>query len=65
MQIYFLLLVCSYVSSTAYAMLDTLSNPILSDHFGFRVKEQYFTVLFINVGMFISSSLLYVAINFV
>ena len=44
-----------------YAMLDTLTNPILSDHFGFRVKEQYYIVLGISATLFISSCLLYVA----
>lgn len=60
-QIYTILLVCAYIASLEYAVLDTLANPILSDHFGFGVKEEYYAVLGISAGLFISSWLLYVA----
>lgn len=60
LQIYIILLVCAYIASLEYAVLDTIVNPILSDHFGFRVRDEYFAVLGVAAGLFISSCLLYV-----
>ena len=58
MQVYIFVIICSYISSMQYSILDTLINPILGDHFGFRVKDEYYAVVGISVCLLISSCLL-------
>ena len=58
LQIYIFVLICSYISSMQYSVVDTLANPILGDHFGFSVKDEYYVVVGISVCLFISSCLL-------
>lgn len=59
-QVYTFLVLCTCVTGSCYTVLDTLLNPILSDHFGFTVTDNsyfMFGVLVVQTG---GSIMLYV-----
>ena len=57
-QIYAVLIINSYTASHGYAFLDTLLNPVLSDHFGFSVKDQSYVVVATAILFILSTFLL-------
>ena len=59
-QVYSFLVACACVTGSCYTVLDTLLNPILSDHFGFTVADNSYFMFGVLVVQFGGSILLYV-----
>ena len=47
-KIFIFTLILAYSGGSGYGLQDTLLNPILSDHFGFRVKDEIYALLAVS-----------------
>ena len=54
---YIFTLVLAYSCGSGFGLQDTLLNPILSDHFGFRVKDEVYTLLAVSIFQLIGGIL--------
>ena len=43
-QLYTFLVICGFVAGALYTVMDTLLNPVLSDHFGFTIADSSYFV---------------------
>ena len=43
-QLYTFLVICGFIAGALFTVMDTLLNPVLSDHFGFTIADSSYFV---------------------